>query len=475
MDTLRDTTGEEIGCELPGRYSGFERIVVASKDTIRTKARLERLKNFGQFDMIVIDECHHSEARTYKGIVNAYPNAVRYGLTATPGRLDRKHLSLFDEQTRPFGINVAHETGYLVPINAERVAIRSVDLSGVGTVAGDLDRQQLSAIMRSEANLHAVAKAILDRKGDMPGLLFSPAVDVAERTCEILNRYSPGIARFVDGKTPDEERAWLFANLGKSYQVLANYGIATEGTDLVGVRSIFMQRPTKSQALFQQMLGRGLRPLPGTVDGPGDNASRKAAIAASAKPRCLVVDFVGVTGRHSIATAVDVLAAGSGCDEQVVGRVRARLEQGECLDVAQAIAEEIEAKQDRDRKREAKRARRLAAAARQAIVGTVSLSTRAVRLIGLGGSPDETGLGSIWDGPPLPGQVDELQRLGISGQHQTAREAREAISSTRSRLSLATPKQVLFVEKHKPRLARPDLTKKDAARIISQTIREWNR
>jgi hypothetical protein len=34
---------------------------------------------------------------------------------------------------------------------------------------------------------------------------------------------------------------------------------------------------------------------------------------------------------------------------------------------------------------------------------------------------------------------------------------------------------VLFVEKHKPRLARPDLTKKDAARIISQTIREWNR
>jgi superfamily II DNA or RNA helicase len=475
--TLEELLGERVDVELPGRYSGSARVVVASKDTVRTKARLDRLKNFGKFDLIVIDEAHHSEARTYKVITNAYPDCLRYGLTATPGRLDRRHLSLFDESTEPFGITRATSQGYLVPITAKRDSFQSVNLSGVNTVAGDLDRQQLSAIMRSEENLHAVAKAILERQDHFPGLLFSPAVDVAERTCEIINRYRPGTARFVSGKTPDDERRGIFEGLGRSYQVLANYGIATEGTDLVNVRSVFMQRPTKSTALFQQMLGRGLRPLPGLVDGRGDSLSRKQAIQASSKPSCLVVDFVGVTGRHSIATAIDVLAEGQGTPGQAIERVRERLAKGEELNVSGAIAEEIEAYQERQRTKQARHARQLGIASRQAIVGTVHLSSRDVRLIGLGGVPESCPAGAgLWDGPPLPGQVDELRRLGISySAVATARQAREAIGNARSRLNLATPKQAMFVEKHARHRNKPGLTKREAAYIISTVIQGWKR
>ena len=473
---LEAATGERVGFEMPGMYSGSERVVVASVATIRSKARLERLRNFEPFGLIAYDEAHHSEARTYKVIADAYPNALRFLFTATAGRMDRRVLSLADAVTEPFGINVATEQGYLVPVVAKRDSIKSVDLSGVGTVAGDFDRQQLSAIMGSEANLHAVAKAILDRQANWPGLLFSPAVDVAERTAEIINRYRPGTARFVSGKTPDNERAGLFADLGKTYQVLANYGVVTEGNDLVNIRSVFVQRPTKSTGLFQQMLGRGLRPLPGLVDDCATAVQRKEAIQGSSKPHCLVVDFVGVTGRHSVATAIDVLATGPGCEGPVLERIRTRLEQGDTID-AGTVAEEIEAYQERRKAKEARQARDLAATGRAAIVGTVQLSSRDVKLIGLGGTPDgRTDLGGLWDGPPLPGQVDELQRLGIvPGKHRTAREARQAIASARERNGLATAKQVLFVQKHKPNLYRPGLSKRQAAQIIGQTMRGWHR
>ena len=74
-------------------------------------------------------------------------------------------------------------------------------------------------------------------------------------------------------------------------QVVCNCGVLTEGFDDPGVEVVIMGRPTKSRSLYSQMVGRSTRPLPGVVDGPETAEARKAAIAASAKPSCLVVDF----------------------------------------------------------------------------------------------------------------------------------------------------------------------------------------
>jgi superfamily II DNA or RNA helicase len=68
-----------------------------------------------------------------------------------------------------------------------------------------------------------------------------------------------------------------------------------------------MCRPTKSLALYMQVLGRGTRPLPGVVDGVETEAARVEAIRQSSKPDVLVLDFVGNSGRHKIVTALDVL------------------------------------------------------------------------------------------------------------------------------------------------------------------------
>jgi len=66
-------------------------------------------------------------------------------------------------------------------------------------------------------------------------------------------------------------------------------------------------RPTKSRALYAQMLGRGTRPLPRLVDALPTPAERTAAIRLSAKPNLFVLDFTGNPSRHKLVTPADVL------------------------------------------------------------------------------------------------------------------------------------------------------------------------
>jgi hypothetical protein len=54
------------------------------------------------------------------------------------------------------------------------------------------------------------------------------------------------------------------------------------------------------------MAGRATRPLPGIVDVIGDAAGRRAAIEASGKPYCEIIDFVGNSGKHKLITAADI-------------------------------------------------------------------------------------------------------------------------------------------------------------------------
>ncbi|VTS08175.1 hypothetical protein [Gemmata obscuriglobus] len=70
-----------------------------------------------------------------------------------------------------------------------------------------------------------------------------------------------------------------------------------------------MARPTKSNAYYTQAIGRGTRTLRGTLHPDlATPEARRAAIAASAKPSVLVIDFVGNSGRHKLISAVDIFA-----------------------------------------------------------------------------------------------------------------------------------------------------------------------
>lgn len=321
-----------------------------------------------RFGVLIIDEAHHATSRSYRRVIDYYrtnPALKVLGVTATPDRADEEALGqVFQSVAFDYEVLDAIHDGWLVPIEQQMVHVEGLDYSSIRTTAGDLNGGDLAAVMEAEKNLQQMASASLSIIGKRRSLVFTASVKAAELTAEIFNRHRAGMAAWVCGKTDREERRRVLADFAAGkLQVVCNCGVLTEGFDDPGVEVIIMGRPTKSRSLYSQMVGRSTRPLPGVVDGPESAEDRRAAIAASAKPSCLVVDFVGNAGKHKLVTSADIL--GGKVSEEAVELAMARAcKTGGPVKMAEALDEAEAELHEQKRLAEAARRARLVATAR---------------------------------------------------------------------------------------------------------------
>lgn len=471
-DALEEATGLEVGIEMGSQRSGGRRIVVASKDTIR---RANRLATLYKPDLLVIDECHHAEAESYLTICEAFPNALRVGLSATPFRMDGKRLSVFDSATEPYGMREGINDGWLVPLEALRVKAKSIDISHVRAMAGDLSEHDLALVVQQDSAVAEITCGTLEYYENRPTVLFAPDVKSATLICNDLNRRAGWpVSRVISQETSPDARRIAIQSFGDDYKILVNVGIATEGVDLPRAEVIALARLTLSQALYIQMVGRGLRPLPG-IDSATD---RHAWIAASSKPRCLVLDFVGNVGKHSIASAA-AMFGDTGMDtdatRELISRVGRQIdESNKPISVLQAIESE-----------EKSQLKKLAGAVdsdklRDKVEGkpTVTLSVEVADVMGLApeGPEPSTELATI-------GQIEQLISFGVTsakedGTPLTRAEAASAIALQRKARLLASPAQVAFIQKHYKALnldaqALAQLTAKEARKMFLRKMKAW--
>lgn len=275
------------------------------------------------FSLLIIDEAHHATASSYRRIIDYYrtnPKLKVLGVTATPDRVDEIALGqVFETVAYDYEILDAIHDGWLVPIDQQMVHVEDLDFSNVRSTAGDLNGADLAAIMEQEKNLQGVAGPTMEIIGDRRALVFTASVKHAETLSSIFNRHRAGMSAWVCGKTDKDERNKINADFDSGkIQILCNCGTHTEGYDSPGVEVVIMAKPTKSRSLYAQMIGRSTRPLPGIVDGPETPDERREAIASSRKPSCLVVDFVGNSGKHKLVTTADIL--GGKASEEAIDR-----------------------------------------------------------------------------------------------------------------------------------------------------------
>lgn len=327
------------------------------------RKRMSRFKP-EDFGLLILDECHHSTAQSYKDLINYYRQNAKLkvlGVTATPDRADEEALGqIFETVAFDYEILDAINDGWLVPIEQQFVST-TIDWSAVRTTAGDLNGADLAHVMETESNIQQVAGATVEIIGDRRAIVFTASVKQAEVISSIFNRHRAGMSEWVCGKTPKDDRRYILGRFqdGET-QVVANCGVLTEGFDDAGVECIIMARPTKSRSLYAQMAGRSTRPLPGMVDGLPTPEERKAAIAASAKKSCLIVDFVGNSGKHKLMSSADILG-GKVSDEAVERALKMAKKRGgpvrmdEAMDEAQdEIQKEREEAKRQDDARKAK-------------------------------------------------------------------------------------------------------------------------
>jgi DNA repair protein RadD len=213
-------------------------------------------------DEIIIDEVHRWY-QLYPKLFSdpRFASVPIIGLTATPWtRGLGKH---FNQLIIGSTTGELIDTGYLAPFRA--FAPASPDLTGVRTVAGDYHEGDLGEAMNKTILVADVVSTWQERAQGRPTLCF--AVDRAHAK-NLQNKFLEAdvAAEYIDCYTEAPERNAIARRFhAGEVQVVCNVGCLTTGIDW-DVRCIILARPTKSEILYVQMIGRGLRTAPGKAD-----------------------------------------------------------------------------------------------------------------------------------------------------------------------------------------------------------------
>lgn len=256
-------------------------------------------------DIIIIDEAHLSAAKSYRDILNHWPDAIVIGVTGSPCRLDNKPLGrdyggLYDYLVQGTSINELIHRGYLVRPVVYAPA-EQIDLSGIKKSKGDHNLAELAAVVDKPKITGSAVEHYKRICPDAPAIAWCVTIDHARHVADEFN--AAGIPAVMlcgehDGAYRDK--------IGKQLQsgeirVVTFVGILVEGVDWPAIGCIILLRPTLSLASYLQVIGRGLRPVfrPGM---PLDTEEQRLlAIKTSKKPCCYVLDHGGLTFKHGMA------------------------------------------------------------------------------------------------------------------------------------------------------------------------------
>lgn len=225
--------GQSCGVVAPWAPSSpGERIQVCSLGTLHARGTRPPA------GLVVLDECHRSEAPTVKAILADYPEARILGLTATPQRGDGAPLGdTFDAMVCGPSVRELTAMGALVPAHM----IVTVDEGGRGDVVAELRRL----------------------RGPWRALVFAASLEEGRYTAERLRDAGHPCGELY-GDTPRAERERLREALrARELHALVGVGVFVEGFDEPSVDVVALDAPFGTVGRYLQAIGRGLRAHPG--------------------------------------------------------------------------------------------------------------------------------------------------------------------------------------------------------------------
>ena len=239
----------------------WERVVVGSVQTMMRDKRLAQFKQ-DHFDVIVVDEAHHSISDSYLKVLNYFEDAKVLGVTATPDRGDMRNLGVYYESLAyQYSLPEAIRDGYLAPIKALTIPLE-LDLTNVRQQSGDFRASDVDTAL--DPYLHQIADEMIKHCSDRRTVVFLPLIATSQKFTDILNEKGLKTVE-VNGMSEDREQILEDFENGK-YDVLCNSMLLTEGWDSPRVDCVIVLRPTKVRGLYSQMVGRGTRLHPDKKD-----------------------------------------------------------------------------------------------------------------------------------------------------------------------------------------------------------------
>lgn len=289
LETFQEVFG---GLKTCGMYSGEAKELDSDFlfSTNVSMCRSLELFEKKEFDYIIIDECHHAVADTYRKIIDYFEPEFLLGLTATENRMDNQDV------VELFGNNIPYElrlrdaiiNDLIVPFHYYGIRDELVDYG-----LTDTEERRLIAQISNEENCEFICQQIENHRPQgqkLKALAFCRSIHHARMMAENLGEHYH--TAFLSGSNKTGERIRAFNDLqsdSKELEILFAVDILNEGVDIPGVNMVLFLRPTESSTIFIQQLGRGLRKYPN-------------------KSYVTILDFIGNSYKRSVHIA---LALGS--------------------------------------------------------------------------------------------------------------------------------------------------------------------
>ncbi len=259
--SFENFTGHKPGVVMGSQKLDLENPVqIVSIDTINRRMNKPEYQFLIDFDILICDECHDSTSKKYSSFLDLFPNKFWLGFTATCLPTGKKYLADvgWEEVIVPITAIELRDRGYLSP--EITYAPKKIDVSGIKTVAGDYDQKALAERAMSSAIIGDTVEVYKTHGQNRPALGFGVNIEHSKMLAEGYRQ--AGIpALHIDASHNQEERE---AAIEKLYtgeiKILWSVGVFSTGTDVPIASCLVYARPTKSEILYIQQVGRVLRP-----------------------------------------------------------------------------------------------------------------------------------------------------------------------------------------------------------------------
>jgi superfamily II DNA or RNA helicase len=245
---------------------------------IPTITRLNHLRKFKpkDFKYIVFDEAHHGPSSSWHRVINHF-KGQKIALTATPFRPDdtledKKVLNLFGEPAYQMRFSQAQKKKLLAQDESYIILTNSV-LKSIVTKDGEYSKKVLDRLYTSKQRNEIIVNSYIKygrlrmkMLGMQPkAICFCINRDHAKRMAKLFN--SRGIKSDIilsanEDQTVTRRRdVWTKFKTTNEIEILCAVNILNEGIDVPDVGCLLMARPTRSNIIYQQQVGRGARAI----------------------------------------------------------------------------------------------------------------------------------------------------------------------------------------------------------------------
>ncbi|HQS04281.1 MAG: restriction endonuclease subunit R [Sphingobacteriia bacterium 35-40-8] len=254
IQTFLGIPKHEIGNIGQVKTKAGKNVTIAMIQSLTKELEKPNNEHINAFGLVIIDECHHIPAKTFRNTISKLNTFYSYGLTATPfrkyndGKLMFIHLG---EVISEIKLNEIKNSG------KARIVIRNTELDIPFNPKTD-QFETLSKILvhDSTRNKLILSYVITELKADRKTVIITERKEHIDSLYQYLKQSYEVVTLSGDDSEKDRTTKWKFLKNG-NYEVLITTGqFFGEGTDLQNVNCLFLVYPFSFEGKLIQYIGR---------------------------------------------------------------------------------------------------------------------------------------------------------------------------------------------------------------------------